>query len=117
MTYKQFIKKYIEPYLSKHAIANRILFKNAVSILYDNKDITEKQFLTWKCPETSIYYTKSELETGYLPEQELQLIHTNGVPFGIRDSGGYLLFFPTISKYLDQEDEYSDNNYLIWQGY
>ena len=37
---------------------------------------------------------------------ELKVIHKNGQPYGIRDSGGYLLFFPKVSKYTDQEKRY-----------
>lgn len=36
----------------------------------------------------------------------LQVIHKNGQPYGIRDKGGYLLFFPKIFKYNGQEERY-----------
>lgn len=36
----------------------------------------------------------------------LQVIHKNGQPYGIRDNGGYLLFFPEISKFTGQEQRY-----------
>lgn len=36
----------------------------------------------------------------------LQIIHKNGQPYGIRDKGGYLLFFPKVSKYGGQEERY-----------
>ncbi len=36
----------------------------------------------------------------------LQIIHENGQPHGIRDKGGYLLFFPKVSKYSGQEERY-----------
>jgi len=36
----------------------------------------------------------------------LQTIHKNGQPYGIRDKGGYLLFFPKVFKYDGQEDRY-----------
>lgn len=36
----------------------------------------------------------------------LQTIHKNGQPYGIRDEGGYLLFFPKVSKYDGQEERY-----------
>jgi len=39
---------------------------------------------------------------------EIKIIHKNGQPYGIRDSGGYLLFFPTITKYDNQEQRYLD---------
>ena len=36
----------------------------------------------------------------------LQTIHKNGQPYGIRHKGGYLLFFPKVSKYDGQEERY-----------
>ena len=36
----------------------------------------------------------------------LKIIYKNHKPYGIRDEGGFLLFFPDISKWLDQEDRY-----------
>lgn len=36
----------------------------------------------------------------------LQTIHKNGQPYGIRDKGGYLLFFPKVTKYDGQEERY-----------
>ena len=36
----------------------------------------------------------------------LQVIHKNGQPYGIRDKGGYLLFFPKVNKYDGQEERY-----------
>ena len=38
--------------------------------------------------------------------EELQIIHKNGQPYGIRDKGGYILFFPKVSKYDNQEERY-----------
>ncbi len=38
--------------------------------------------------------------------EELQIIHKNGQPYGIRDKGGYLLFFPKVTKYDGQEERY-----------
>jgi ABC-type uncharacterized transport system substrate-binding protein len=35
--------------------------------------------------------------------KELQIIHKNGQPYGIRDKGGFLLFFPKVSKYDGQD--------------
>lgn len=40
--------------------------------------------------------------------KNLKIIYKNNKPYGIRDDGGYLLFFPHISKYSDQEDRYRD---------
>ena len=37
---------------------------------------------------------------------KLQVIHKHGQPYGIRDDGGFLLFFPEISKYANQEERY-----------
>jgi hypothetical protein len=39
-------------------------------------------------------------------EGELKLICEHGQPHGIRDRGGYLMFFPTVSKYAGQEERY-----------
>lgn len=36
----------------------------------------------------------------------LEIIHKNGQPYGIRNKGGYLLFFPKITKYNGQEERY-----------
>ena len=38
--------------------------------------------------------------------QNLQIIHKHGQPYGIRDAGGFLLFFPTVNKYSGQEQRY-----------
>ena len=40
--------------------------------------------------------------------KELQIIHKNGQPYGIRDENGFLLFFPKVTKYDGQEDRYVD---------
>jgi len=40
--------------------------------------------------------------------EEIKVIHKNGQPYGIRDKGGYLLFFPTVSKYNGQEERYKE---------
>lgn len=37
----------------------------------------------------------------------LQIIHKNGQPYGIRDKGGYLLFFTKVEKYDGQEERYA----------
>lgn len=39
-------------------------------------------------------------------EGELKLISEHGQPHGIRDRGGYLLFFPPVRKYEGQEERY-----------
>lgn len=36
----------------------------------------------------------------------LQIVYEHGAPKGIRDSGGYLFFFPRVSKYTGQEERY-----------
>lgn len=35
-----------------------------------------------------------------------QIIYKNGKPDGIRDEGGFLLFFPEITKWSGQEERY-----------
>ena len=40
--------------------------------------------------------------------EQLQIIYAKGQPYGIRDKGGYILFFPKISKYPNQEKRYID---------
>ena len=42
----------------------------------------------------------------FKPDGKLQIIHQNGQPYGIRDDGGYLLFFSKVHKYPGQEDRY-----------
>lgn len=37
---------------------------------------------------------------------DLQIIYKNNKPNGIRDSGGFLFFFPDIHKYTGQEERY-----------
>jgi len=41
-----------------------------------------------------------------MKHKNLEIIFQFGKPYGIRDSGGYLLFFPTVSKYTDQQERY-----------
>lgn len=56
-------------------------------------------------------------------ENDLQIIYKNGKPHGIRDGGGYLLFFPNISSYTGQEKRYQEEvdqqnklaEYLLYQ--
>jgi len=38
--------------------------------------------------------------------EELQIIYKNNKPYGIRDKGGYLLFFTKITKFDNQEERY-----------
>lgn len=42
----------------------------------------------------------------FSPDGKAWIVHENGQPHGIRDKGGYLLFFPKIQKYTDQEERY-----------
>ena len=44
--------------------------------------------------------------TANKPREELQIIHKHGHPYGIRDKGGYLLFFPEVRKWEGQEERY-----------
>lgn len=37
---------------------------------------------------------------------ELRIIYKNALPYGIRDKGGFLFFFPKPTKYNDQEERY-----------
>ena len=46
------------------------------------------------------------MENGFRPDGEVQIIHKNGQPYGIRDKGGYLMFFPKVQKYSGQEERY-----------
>jgi len=41
-----------------------------------------------------------------MKHKNLEIIFEYGKPKGIRDRGGYLLFFPTVSKYTDQQERY-----------
>lgn len=55
--------------------------------------------------------------------KNVQVIYKSGVPFGIRDENGFLLFFPRISKFTNQEQRYQNeldeqrklSNYLLTQ--
>jgi hypothetical protein len=38
--------------------------------------------------------------------EELQIIYKHGQPYGIRDKGGFLFFFATVSKFSGQEERY-----------
>ena len=38
----------------------------------------------------------------------LQIIYKNNKPYGIRDKTGFLLFFPNITKYSNQEERYRE---------
>lgn len=38
----------------------------------------------------------------------LEIIYQNGKPYGIRNRGGFLFFFTTISKFPNQEKRYKD---------
>jgi diadenosine tetraphosphate (Ap4A) HIT family hydrolase len=40
--------------------------------------------------------------------KKLEVIYKNGQPYGIRDEGGYLLFFPKVDKYQGQEQRYKE---------
>ena len=40
--------------------------------------------------------------------KNLEIVHKNNKPYGIRDSGGFLFFFPHICKYTGQEKRYRD---------
>jgi len=39
---------------------------------------------------------------------DIQIIHKNSKPYGIRNTSGFLLFFPEIHKYEGQEKRYSE---------
>jgi len=41
-------------------------------------------------------------------KMKFEIIYKHNKPYGIRDEGGYLLFFPKISKYTDQEERYRE---------
>lgn len=38
--------------------------------------------------------------------EQLEIIHKSGQPYGIRNKGGYLLFFPNVCKFSGQEERY-----------
>ena len=40
--------------------------------------------------------------------KKLQIIYKNNKPYGIRDDGGYLLFFADVSKFPGQEQRYRE---------
>ena len=39
---------------------------------------------------------------------KIQIIYKNNKPYGIRDKGGFLFFFPGINKFTGQEERYRD---------
>lgn len=48
------------------------------------------------------------MKNEFKPDGKLHIIHKNGQPYGISDNSGYLLFFPKVSKYNDQEERYAE---------
>ncbi len=38
--------------------------------------------------------------------EKIQIIYNNNIPHGIRDENGFLLFFPEIFLWTDQEERY-----------
>jgi predicted RNA-binding protein with TRAM domain len=46
------------------------------------------------------------MEHEFKIDGKIEIIHKNGQPYGIRDAGGYLLFFPEVTKYTGQEQRY-----------
>lgn len=46
------------------------------------------------------------MKNEFKPDGKLRVIHKSGQPYGIRDDGGYLLFFPKVTKYDNQEERY-----------
>lgn len=39
---------------------------------------------------------------------EYKIVYKNNKPHGIRNQGGFILFFPDITKYDGQEERYRD---------
>lgn len=46
----------------------------------------ESLVVQWKMPEEAV--NRLRMETEFKPDGELQIIHENGQPYGIRDKGG-----------------------------
>ena len=42
------------------------------------------------------------------PKSKFEIIHKEGQPYGIRDKGGFLLFFSKVQKWQGQEQRYID---------
>lgn len=73
-----------------------------------NKGIDETVHVTSNLKINTMNNEKNSVKR--LPKHEnagLRIIHKNLKPHGIRDNGGYLLFFPEITKYEGQEDRYT----------
>jgi hypothetical protein len=51
---------------------------------------------------------------GFKAQGKLEVIHKHGQPYGIRDAGGYLLFFPRVTKYTGQEQRYVDEVHNVY---
>ena len=43
-----------------------------------------------------------------MTHEKLMIVYKNNKPHGIRDDGGFLLFFTNITKYTGQEERYRD---------
>jgi hypothetical protein len=46
------------------------------------------------------------MEHEFKADGKLEVIYANGQPYGIRDAGGFLMFFPKVTKYEGQEQRY-----------
>jgi hypothetical protein len=43
-----------------------------------------------------------------MPHENLKVIYENAEPKGIRDTSGYLFFFPKVTKFDTQEERYRE---------
>jgi len=59
-----------------------------------------------KDEESAAVATQRDVFVMPICDDELQIIYEHSKPKGIRDKGGYLFFFPSVSKYQGQEERY-----------
>jgi hypothetical protein len=43
-----------------------------------------------------------------MSEDKLKIIYKHNRPYGIRNEDGFILFFPTVTKYEGQEERYKE---------
>ncbi len=72
------------------------------------QEMNDMTNLNEKTEVESATETASPVECLVMPicDDRLQITYLNGKPRGIRDRGGILFLFPTVSKYIGQEERY-----------
>ena len=60
MTYKYFIKEFINPYMTKDRGYNNQLFNDVKDMLHREKQITERQANEWVQPDNKFFRSNSK---------------------------------------------------------